>query len=135
MHGSAFEAYAAMQHLQAAGIDLAKVQHISPAGQEPGISALLQEAAGLIGVALPAAIQVWSLFPGSTVLQEMHGTGAAPVDMCNNDDEHDLPASTQEQSTTFASTTLKTMHGSDAASVDMSELSLVDVVTHVPFAF
>ena len=63
VHGSAFEAYAAMQQLQAAGVDLAKVQHTSPAGPEAGGSALLQEAAGLVGRALPASIQVKNLSP------------------------------------------------------------------------
>ncbi len=68
VHGPALEAYTAIGHLQAAGVDLAKVKHLAPARQQPGpaglylegLSVLLQEAAGLAGVALLAATQVSS---------------------------------------------------------------------------
>ena len=58
VHGAAFKAYAAMQQLQAAGVDAAKVQHMTSAAEETGVSALLQEAAGLAGMTLPACLQV-----------------------------------------------------------------------------
>ena len=58
MHGAAFEAYTAMQQFQAAGVDAAKVQHITSAVEETGVSAQLQEAAGLAGMTLPASLQV-----------------------------------------------------------------------------
>ena len=61
VHDAAFEAYKAMQQIEAAGVDLAKVHHITSGVAQTRLSALLEEAAGLAGITLPAAEQVCKL--------------------------------------------------------------------------
>ena len=58
MCGPAFEACTAISHLEAAGVDLTKVLHLTNPGQQPGVSALLPEAARQACIALPTATQV-----------------------------------------------------------------------------
>ena len=58
VYGPAFEACTAIKQLAAAGVSASKVTCLRPAGQESGLSALLVEAAALVGANLPETIQV-----------------------------------------------------------------------------
>ena len=58
VYGPAFEALAAMEQLEAAGVDSSRVQLWEPSEQGSGLSTLLRAAAPLAGGALPEAIQV-----------------------------------------------------------------------------
>ena len=59
----AFEAFTAIEQLEAAGVCASKLKHLSPSGMEPSLSALLREACTRAGVTLPETIRVCSLPP------------------------------------------------------------------------
>lgn len=67
VYGPAFEALTAMGQLEAAGVDMLRVQHWELVEQGSSLSTLLRGAAPLAGVTLPETIQVcipWLLFLG-----------------------------------------------------------------------